>query len=1012
MQRDSGAALVSAERWGAVRGLTHARWLPRVLGSTELSGRLRAALAVAVAYYVAAKFGFMMTPPPLPVAVLWTANAVMMGALILAPFRWWGVLALATLPAHLLAERQAGVPMAMVLSWWLSNLTEATIGAALIRRFSRRTALFESLDGVATFFFAGALVAPFVSSFLDAGLVQLNGWGTVGFWDVWSTRLTSNSLAALTIVPVMVSWLGPNARKANFHSLVETALVVFALAVACALVLVGLVDATPSPALLYLPLPLLVWAAIRYGPRGVSACLLVITLITIWAALHEQGPFVGLDERQNVRSLQLFLIVMSLPLLTLAAVLRERTRAQEAAVQTKERLDLAIGAARLGLWEWHRTTGLVKLSDAAREMLGTAHLGESVRGESLLAYIDPRDRDAIVSNAQSSLSGTGEFQTEFRLPMPQGGERWILCKGTVLKDDDGRAGGMRGVFTDVTTHRLASAALQREGESREREARLRELAEAMPQIVFAAQGDGTLNYFNRRWHELTESAEASDASWVEALHPDDRAGWLAAWESSVAAGTPLEHEARFRSARKGSYRWMLIRAVPVRDGWGAVARWYGSATDIDDHRRMEQVLRDAATRAQAFGGMLERRVAKRTEQLSRANETLMRQIQERERTEAALRASEERFAKAFRALPDAGMIARLPEMLIIAVNERWEQMYGYRADRAVGRRLLELGLFRQTVEGVRVLERLRSEGAVRDQEVAMRNRSGAELQVVLSGETVEVAGEPCLIVMMHDMTERRRAEDEVIAQRRQLAHLGRVAVVGELSGALAHELAQPLAAMLANAQAGLRLSRRSGGAAEIESILRDIVADLKRSDAVIQRIRALIRRDEPRAEPVDANHVVQDVIAIARADLAQRGVTVKTHLSAEIPPALCDRVQMQQVLLNLLVNASDAMASKPATAREISITSWSAGGGVRLAVADRGTGIAAEPIDTIFEPFVTSKDEGLGLGLTICRTIMQECGGKLWAQNNTRGGATFHLQLPVAAETAAMQPALSPEPVG
>jgi two-component system, LuxR family, sensor kinase FixL len=424
---------------------------------------------------------------------------------------------------------------------------------------------------------------------------------------------------------------------------------------------------------------------------------------------------------------------------------------------------------------------------------------------------------------------------------------------------------------------------------------------------------------------------------------------------------------------------------------------------------MEQVLRDAATRAQAFGGMLERRVAKRTEQLSRANETLMRQIQERERTEAALRASEERFAKAFRALPDAGMIARLPEMLIIAVNERWEQMYGYRADRAVGRRLLELGLFRQTVEGVRVLERLRSEGAVRDQEVAMRNRSGAELQVVLSGETVEVAGEPCLIVMMHDMTERRRAEDEVIAQRRQLAHLGRVAVVGELSGALAHELAQPLAAMLANAQAGLRLMRRNGSVVEIDAILRDIVGDLKRSDSVIQRIRALIRREEPRPEPVDANHVVQDVIAIARADLAQRGVTVKTHLSGEIPPALCDRVQMQQVLLNLLVNASDAMASKPPTSREISITSWSAGGGVRLAVADRGTGIAAEPIDTIFEPFVTSKEEGLGLGLTICRTIMQECGGKLWAQNNTRGGATFHLQLPVASEAVAAQPAASME---
>jgi C4-dicarboxylate-specific signal transduction histidine kinase len=197
------------------------------------------------------------------------------------------------------------------------------------------------------------------------------------------------------------------------------------------------------------------------------------------------------------------------------------------------------------------------------------------------------------------------------------------------------------------------------------------------------------------------------------------------------------------------------------------------------------------------------------------------------------------------------------------------------------------------------------------------------------------------------------------------------------------------------------LAREDLDVAEFQAILEDIVSDDRRAGAVIQRVRALIRKDETEPHSVSPNDVVTDVLELAHSDLIQRAVVVSTRLAPALPDVQGDRVQLQQVLLNLIVNACDAMVDNPPALRTLVITTVARSGAVRISISDIGTGITTEPIDAVFQPFVTSKRHGLGLGLAICRSIVDAHGGRLWGGNNRGGGATFHVLLPAAAAPAA-----------
>jgi C4-dicarboxylate-specific signal transduction histidine kinase len=247
-----------------------------------------------------------------------------------------------------------------------------------------------------------------------------------------------------------------------------------------------------------------------------------------------------------------------------------------------------------------------------------------------------------------------------------------------------------------------------------------------------------------------------------------------------------------------------------------------------------------------------------------------------------------------------------------------------------------------------------------------------------------------------DLVAHRRAELEAKEQRLQLTHLTRVALLGQLSGALAHELNQPLTAILSNAQAAQHfLAADKIDPAELREILEDIVAEDKRAGEVIRRLRALFKKGETQFQLLDANDLVREALDLAHGDMVTRNIEISTDLSPRLPAVTADRVQMQQVLLNLLLNASEAMSDNPPGERSLTVSTQPlSGGGVQLSVADRGPGIPEDRLPRLFEPFFTTKPQGLGLGLSISRTIVTAHGGRVWCANNPYRGTTFHIALP------------------
>ena len=258
----------------------------------------------------------------------------------------------------------------------------------------------------------------------------------------------------------------------------------------------------------------------------------------------------------------------------------------------------------------------------------------------------------------------------------------------------------------------------------------------------------------------------------------------------------------------------------------------------------------------------------------------------------------------------------------------------------------------------------------------------------------------------------RVTESELNRQRLELSHIQRVASLGALSGSIAHEINQPLAIILTNAQAAQRLlAQEPADLAEVRDILDDIVCEDRRAGAVIRRMRSLLKRDEPRFQEVQFNDAVEGVLRLMRRELVDRRITVSLQLEKTLPPVLGDLVSLEQVMLNLISNACDAMAENPPEERRLTLSSWREGTKVRLSVSDNGCGLPTDKT-LCFDPFFTTKAGGLGMGLPICLTILEAHGGRLWGEPNTRRGAVFHMEFPMAETVSPVDeaPAVSPEP--
>jgi PAS domain S-box-containing protein len=454
-----------------------------------------AALLLGVLYYFGARIGFLLTPSPAPVSTLWPPNAILLAALALSGVRRWPALLVAALLAHVAVELQSGVPLPMVLSWFVSNSTEALVGAIGMRRLMHDNIRLDTVRRVGIFVLFAGVIAPLVSSFLDAAFVQWNNWGSGTYWTVWRDRFFSNVLAILAIVPVAITWRNRGVQFIRsvtaWRAFEATLLVLGLLAVVRGRIRepgqrlrIGAGDdpgADAFPAL----------GRVRFGPAGSSFCLLIFALLSIWGAMQGFGPFAGHPMAENILPLQLFLILTYIPILGLTAVIKERASAVEVARSSEERLNLALSAAQIRTWDWD--IGSKAWSDKANEVLGITSevLGIPANGSGAAPNgsdaVSAGDRASVRAAIARAIERGTPYEAEFRIDRPDGSSQWVLGKGTVVTDRVGRPARMIGVNVDVTERKRAEIALRDEASLRESEARFRELADAMPQVVFTAR---------------------------------------------------------------------------------------------------------------------------------------------------------------------------------------------------------------------------------------------------------------------------------------------------------------------------------------------------------------------------------------------------------------------------------------------------------------------------------------------------------------------------------------------
>jgi two-component system, LuxR family, sensor kinase FixL len=370
-----------------------------------------------------------------------------------------------------------------------------------------------------------------------------------------------------------------------------------------------------------------------------------------------------------------------------------------------------------------------------------------------------------------------------------------------------------------------------------------------------------------------------------------------------------------------------------------------------------------------------------------------------------LRESEERLGQSEQRLQLAASAAGLGlwEWNVISddvwMTRECRSLFGYRTDEPLS--------LRRFLDVIHVEDREAVERAVRAALLAGGRDLEQDFRIVLPDGCVRwvrsrgrVEGDTaCAVLRMRgvsqDLTAHKQAEAEAARQREALTHMSRVSMLGELSGALAHELNQPLSAILSNAQAAQRfLAREPAELDRVREILADIVSSDKRAGAVITRLRALVRKEEAQHQPVNMNELVHEVLSLVSSDVLSRQIALRTELAPRLPGVLGDRVQLQQVLLNLVMNASDAVSATDAREGVLLRSEPTENGHVRVSVADGGRGIPPHDLERIFEPFVTTKPQGMGLGLVVCRTIVKAHGGRLWAANRPEGGAILHLELP------------------
>jgi PAS domain S-box-containing protein len=532
--------------------------------------------------------------------------------------------------------------------------------------------------------------------------------------------------------------------------------------------------------------------------------------------------------------------------------------------------------------------------------------------------------------------------------------------GHPLVGDDGEVLELVGTHIDVTEQHLAKEALQKAfDEIKKSEDRLRLVIDSIPTLVWRAGPDGVPDFLNQPALDYTGlSLDQAETGWPRAFHPDDKKGMLVKWSAIRESGMPGGLEARLRRF-DGEYRWFLFQAVPLRDESGNIVKWYGSSTDIEDRKRAEVALRESEQRFRDYA------------------ETASDWLWEAGPDHRTTRISAPVNTIGFTPSGLTGLTRWDIATDVESEPEKWRQ-------------------HRAMIDARRPFRNF----------VYTVNGNGAPVYVQTSGKPIYDAtgnflgyrgtGADITAAIRADHAERALREAQA-----ELAHVTRVTTLGELTASISHEVNQPLAAVVNAAAACLRwLDRGTPDLDEARRAVDWIIKEGNRASEVIRRVRALANKSEIEKVPLAVNDVIREVMALVQRELVSHQVSLQMELAPTLPMILGDRVQLQQVIINLVMNGIEAMQSVTDRPRQLVIRSrHDEKQQVLVSVTDCGVGIPAENADRLFNAFFTTKSSGMGMGLSICRSIIEAQGGHLWATEVLPHGATFQFTLPANADT-------------
>jgi PAS domain S-box-containing protein len=491
---------------------------------------------------------------------------------------------------------------------------------------------------------------------------------------------------------------------------------------------------------------------------------------------------------------------------------------------------------------------------------------------------------------------------------------------------------------------------------RQDERELRLTIQTIPAFVLSALPDGSVDFVSQRFTDytgLSEEAWLGDG-WLNATHPDDRDGAAERWRVALRTGEPVEVEIRLRRS-DGTYRWFLGRSVPLRDEAGHIVKWYATVTDIEDRKRSEERLR----RSEAY----------------------LREVQR---------------------LVHMGSTATDMSSGVLTASPEFLRIHGYDPDgETPTRETLRERIHPEDLPSLlRTVEQATrgKTGYVIDYRIVLPDGAIRHCHVVAhpvfddAGRLVEYVGTTL------DVTERMQADEALRQAQAELARVHRVTTMGELLASLAHEVNQPITAAVANANACLRwLAHDTPHLEEARAAARHIVEDETRAAGIISRIRRLFTKDTSPRDAVDVNDVIRGTIVLLVGEATRHDISIRTELAADLPQVMGDSVQLQQVMMNLIMNGVEALSDVPGT-RQLTVASQHANHGQLLvSVSDTGVGLPQQQADEIFKAFVTTKPNGIGMGLSISRSIVESHGGRLWAEGNSPRGARFAFTLPTIA---------------